>query len=144
MSRWLRTGGGWPYAGGESAMTAQRSEATDVLVPLTKATDPDVVGTKAATLAALKAAGLPVPDGVVIPAGSDDVSTSALTEAIGRWGNVPVAVRSSGVAEDLPDASYAGMYTTVLNVRRSEEHTSELQSRENLVCRLLLEKKNTD
>src|SRR5690606_41426293 len=27
------------------------------------------------------------------------------------------------------------------NQRRSEEHTSELQSRENLVCRLLLEKK---
>src|SRR5690606_41125732 len=27
-------------------------------------------------------------------------------------------------------------------LRRSEEHTSELQSRENLVCRLLLEKKN--
>src|SRR5690606_41655589 len=26
--------------------------------------------------------------------------------------------------------------------RRSEEHTSELQSRENIVCRLLLEKKN--
>src|SRR5690606_41331674 len=26
---------------------------------------------------------------------------------------------------------------------RSEEHTSELQSRENLVCRLLLEKKNS-
>src|SRR5690606_42106623 len=28
-------------------------------------------------------------------------------------------------------------------MKRSEEHTSELQSRENLVCRLLLEKKNT-
>src|SRR5690606_39820957 len=28
-------------------------------------------------------------------------------------------------------------------VRRSEEHTSELQSRENLVCRLLLEKKKS-
>src|SRR5690606_42100995 len=27
--------------------------------------------------------------------------------------------------------------------QRSEEHTSELQSRENLVCRLLLEKKTT-
>src|SRR5690606_14318150 len=27
-------------------------------------------------------------------------------------------------------------------IERSEEHTSELQSRENLVCRLLLEKKN--
>src|SRR5207302_10407306 len=31
---------------------------------------------------------------------------------------------------------------TGLAKRRSEEHTSELQSRENLVCRLLLEKKN--
>src|SRR5688572_31493994 len=31
---------------------------------------------------------------------------------------------------------------TELNVR-SEEHTSELQSQSNLVCRLLLEKKNT-
>src|SRR5690606_41812158 len=30
----------------------------------------------------------------------------------------------------------------VLVVVRSEEHTSELQSRENLVCRLLLEEKN--
>src|SRR5690606_41768404 len=29
-----------------------------------------------------------------------------------------------------------------LQAERSEEHTSELQSRENLVCRLLLEKKN--
>src|SRR5690606_40154723 len=28
--------------------------------------------------------------------------------------------------------------------RRSEEHTSELQSRENLVCRLLLEKKKQE
>src|SRR5207302_8801795 len=28
-----------------------------------------------------------------------------------------------------------------IGVNRSEEHTSELQSRENLVCRLLLEKK---
>src|SRR5690606_40099917 len=29
-------------------------------------------------------------------------------------------------------------------VQRSEEHTSELQSRENLVCRLLLEKKKKE
>src|SRR5690606_16509251 len=35
------------------------------------------------------------------------------------------------------DTLYGG-----LEVMRSEEHTSELQSRENLVCRLLLEKKN--
>src|SRR5690606_41669570 len=30
----------------------------------------------------------------------------------------------------------------IIHLARSEEHTSELQSRENLVCRLLLEKKN--
>src|SRR5436309_11605755 len=30
---------------------------------------------------------------------------------------------------------------TLPRISRSEEHTSELQSRENLVCRLLLEKK---
>src|SRR5690606_28151303 len=32
--------------------------------------------------------------------------------------------------------------TGAITAVRSEEHTSELQSRENLVCRLLLEKKN--
>src|SRR3712207_8772112 len=32
--------------------------------------------------------------------------------------------------------------TVLANVDRSEEHTSELQSRQYLVCRLLLEKKN--
>src|SRR5690606_41645191 len=32
--------------------------------------------------------------------------------------------------------------STLTYLMRSEEHTSELQSRENLVCRLLLEKKN--
>src|SRR2546430_12742174 len=31
-----------------------------------------------------------------------------------------------------------------IHVVRSEEHTSELQSQSNLVCRLLLEYKNTD
>src|SRR5690606_41989826 len=31
-----------------------------------------------------------------------------------------------------------------MNKLRSEEHTSELQSRENLVCRLLLEKKKNE
>src|SRR3712207_5227298 len=37
---------------------------------------------------------------------------------------------------------YAGQQTGPIHVvRRSEEHTSELQSRQYLVCRLLLEKK---
>ena len=32
--------------------------------------------------------------------------------------------------------------TNKFDIRRSEEHTSELQSHHDLVCRLLLEKKN--
>src|SRR3989449_3863755 len=44
---------------------------------------------------------------------------------IGRWANLG-----------------AGTITSNLKNTRSEEHTSELQSRLHLVCRLLLEKKN--
>src|SRR3712207_7564808 len=36
-----------------------------------------------------------------------------------------------------------GLRSEVESADRSEEHTSELQSRQYLVCRLLLEKKNT-
>src|SRR5690606_41526565 len=50
-----------------------------------------------------------------------------------------------GKSEDpLIAAIYADAQTRLKEPRhleRSEEHTSELQSRENLVCRLLLEKK---
>src|SRR5256885_9183265 len=44
------------------------------------------------------------------------------------------ALRGRAGADDLPD--------TGIVLTRSEEHTSELQSPCNLVCRLLLEKKN--
>src|SRR5438105_8521939 len=37
---------------------------------------------------------------------------------------------------------FPGLMVTPEELRRSEEHTSELQSRVDLVCRLLLEKKN--
>src|SRR5256886_5935331 len=43
----------------------------------------------------------------------------------------------------LPEDLLAGEEPAEKTVRRSEEHTSELQSQSNLVCRLLLEKKNT-
>src|SRR5690606_39712224 len=46
--------------------------------------------------------------------------------------------RSSRAAITLPGL---GSSCQVSTSERSEEHTSELQSRENLVCRLLLEKK---
>src|SRR3712207_8000386 len=43
---------------------------------------------------------------------------------------------------DLPEAATRGEFiSATVTVTRSEEHTSELQSRQYLVCRLLLEKK---
>src|SRR5690606_39347692 len=39
-------------------------------------------------------------------------------------------------------ARFVAWFAAAIPINRSEEHTSELQSRENLVCRLLLEKKN--
>src|SRR2546429_5737547 len=45
------------------------------------------------------------------------------------------------LAGALPDAFDARIAPDALQRQRSEEHTSELQSRLHLVCRLLLEKK---
>src|SRR5207302_4761868 len=51
----------------------------------------------------------------------------------------PIAGRgSNGIGGDCRRRNRSGSRS---RVPRSEEHTSELQSRENLVCRLLLEKK---
>src|SRR5690606_40930123 len=41
-----------------------------------------------------------------------------------------------------PEPAQLAVLNRLLQYGRSEEHTSELQSRENLVCRLLLERKN--
>ena len=49
-------------------------------------------------------------------------------------------VRVRVVHKSIKDYAYYVLGKGVLE--RSEEHTSELQSRRNLVCRLLLEKKN--
>src|SRR5688572_32203567 len=43
--------------------------------------------------------------------------------------------------DDDGDSDVSSAITTCSDVNRSEEHTSELQSQSNLVCRLLLEKK---
>src|SRR5690606_40149519 len=58
-----------------------------------------------------------------------------------RAGVHPVGLgEPEGVVEvDLPVRRHLGLAGP--GEHRSEEHTSELQSRENLVCRLLLEKK---
>src|SRR3712207_8945427 len=48
-----------------------------------------------------------------------------------------------GVPEDSRAAKGVFLSEDMLTEERSEEHTSELQSRQYLVCRLLLEKKKT-
>src|SRR5690606_40024910 len=54
------------------------------------------------------------------------------------------AARPAGRKSVVPDARVSTASSGATRAgRRSEEHTSELQSRENLVCRRLLEKKNT-
>src|SRR5690554_7198709 len=68
-------------------------------------------------------------------------------------GETLVAFLSDGAAEEQRGSDWiprwwraedSGVVLPIMiaNGRRSEEHTSELQSRPHLVCRLLLEKKN--
>jgi rifampicin phosphotransferase len=89
-------------------------------VPLAEALDPARVGHKVASLAALVRAGHRVPDGFVIPAGAR-ASRSSLGEALARLGPGPYAVRSSGVSEDSAEASFAGQFESVLDVKTFDE-----------------------
>src|SRR3989475_4806394 len=64
-------------------------------------------------------------------------SLTLLTNAMAREVTVDKSGRATGVA-------YVDKTTGTDQHVRSEEHTSELQSQSNLVCRLLLEKKKND
>lgn len=98
-----------------------------------------LVGTKAANLGELTRAGFPVPRGFVLTTrvfddvfggrlgaetSSPEISAAplpsdlvaALDAALVELGALPLAVRSSAVAEDLPGASFAGLHRTVLGV----------------------------
>src|SRR5256886_13357715 len=72
---------------------------------------------------------------------------------------ITVADTGKGMTQDELNRAFDDFYTTkpggtglglsivrrlVLDANRSEEHTSELQSQSNLVCRLLLEKKKKE
>jgi pyruvate,water dikinase len=99
------------------------------------------IGAKAANLGVLVKKGFNVPSGLVLTtkvfgqflassglgAGvsseqvlkarvSDEIS-SKIREGFALLGGGPIAVRSSGVEEDLPGASFAGQYETILDVK---------------------------
>ena len=86
--------------------------------------DVGAVGGKATGLGELLAAGARVPEGVVLTAEAAALSPedrgSLLRAAVDRLGSGPFAVRSSGVAEDDAEHSYAGIYETVLDVSADE------------------------
>src|SRR5690606_19205590 len=81
---------------------------------------------------------------VVEPAVADSITGDKWNKYIFRTGrNSSQDAISNAVALDKPGVTIATLAQDYAFGRdgRSEEHTSELQSRENLVCRLLLEKK---
>ncbi len=71
------------------------------------------IAAKAARVDAAKAAGLPVPDGMVVPDGADGARAAATITA--RFTR-PLAVRSAFSAEDTGQSSMAGHFHTELHV----------------------------
>src|SRR5690606_41812358 len=68
----------------------------------------------------------------------------AVVECEGQFEESRLVDQVAQIERVLHDAAVGvghGVSSPLHAVPRSEEHTSELQSRENLVCRLLLEKK---
>src|SRR2546427_5424430 len=99
--------------------------------------------------------GASLPEQLALTASQLGYSGLALTDHNGLYGSLAFAHEAkqlglqaiTGAELTLVDGSHVTLLTETpqgyANLR-SEEHTSELQSQSNLVCRLLLEKKNED
>ncbi|MFD2351293.1 PEP/pyruvate-binding domain-containing protein [Nonomuraea ferruginea] len=84
----------------------------------------DLVGGKGAGLGEMIRAGERVPDGFCLTVEcyrSGELPERELVEAYERLGGGRVAVRSSAIAEDLPEASFAGQQDTYLGVEGHAE-----------------------
>src|SRR5207249_5611215 len=95
------------------------------------------------TLAAAKAAGAPTLNyGLFLNAIVNFLIVAfcvfLVVQQVNRWTKKP-APAAAPTTKECPQCAM----TIPIAAKRSEEHTSELQSRFDLVCRLLLEKKNT-
>src|SRR5438093_2890715 len=98
---------------------------------------PSRVGTRRANIRKKVAAGIAV-DASMLTALLRPRMTFSAVNAPDRTG-APKSSSSEGNLENSSSAAILGF--VVATATRSEEHTSELQSLTNLVCRLLLEKK---
>ena len=137
-----------------SRPAAESSHCEDLIVELRNISlaDRNHVGTKSATLGELMKVGFDVPEGFVLtteafpdlahqnrwPADASMAESAhtavpprvvaALRAPLAVLGDVPVAVRSSAVEEDLGNASFAGIYDTVLGVRGLEAVSQAVQN----------------
>src|SRR5690606_39309815 len=83
---------------------------------------------------------LPISQGVSAKAEETSTSPSITATCCSLNTSASMAFRALLVAGVNSDSLIMARLPAASAVIRSEEHTSELQSRENLVCRLLLEK----
>ncbi|MEN3343304.1 MAG: pyruvate, water dikinase [Actinomycetota bacterium] len=103
------------------------------VVPLAKARDDGIFGSKAVGLGEAARAGLPLPPGVALSgeiveavASGEERAIDKVAKAVRPLGG-PLAVRSSAVDEDGADASFAGQHLTLLNVPTADEVSSALR-----------------
>jgi pyruvate, water dikinase len=101
--------------------------ASGATVPLAEASNDSELGGKAVGLGAAIRAGLPVPEGVALPAvlvaavAAGDPAATAGLSVVRDSLQGPLAVRSSCVGEDSAAASFAGQHLTRLNVRSLDD-----------------------
>ena len=103
------------------------------VVPLAKARDTSVFGSKAVGLGDALRDGLPAPPGIALAgpvveavAGEDKHAVAKVAKAM-RNLRGPFAVRSSAIDEDGADASFAGQHLTLLNVPTAAEVPNALR-----------------
>jgi rhodanese-related sulfurtransferase/membrane protein insertase Oxa1/YidC/SpoIIIJ/phosphohistidine swiveling domain-containing protein len=104
----------------------RRSRTLEGVVALKDVSRLENCGNKAYRLAKMMAAGMPVPDGIVLTpafmARMAAVSASTRHHELGwiwrRLGNAQLAVRSSGSSEDGANHSFAGVFESVIDVDR--------------------------